>query len=273
MFRFTIDTWLDRYLWPNQVRRLPKPVARFLGGHSPKPVPDYLIWLEILVASFCGIAVIEGVFKSHTVFSHHHSVLIIASYGASAILCFNASQVPLAQPRNVFFGHVLSSVIGVCVQKLFALSAGGKEHYWAGGAFSVAIASVAMSIFNCVHPPGGASALLPCVEEEVRLMGWWYVVYQIVSSLLMIGVACITGNVFRRYPVFWWLPGHMGRLPAPDAETQLPLPVASEKQGVIQSDEATAIQIGPDSITVPAGTSMDELETEWLYTLQKCLPP
>ena len=87
--------------------------------------------------------------------------MILASYGASAILCFNASQVPLAQPRNVLVGHFIASVIGLCIQKLFSLSKTGQDHYWASGALSVAVSSVAMSIGNCIHPPAGASALCP----------------------------------------------------------------------------------------------------------------
>lgn len=277
MFRFTIDKWLDPYLWPSQVHRFPKPMRRLLGGHSPPPAPDYWIWLETLVASFCGIAVIEGVFKSHTAFSEHHAPLIVASYGASAILCFNASQAPLAQPRNALVGHIVSSTLGVCIQKLFLLSQAGRDHYWAGGALSVAVSSVVMSILNCVHPPGGASALLPCLDDRVRAMGWWYLPVQLVSSVLMIAVACISGNVVRKYPVFWWSPATLGRKRSPGTDTspveKQPLAASTLEQGVVQFVKGrTTMEIGPDAILVPEGAALDELELEWLMTLQKCLP-
>ncbi|KAI5952155.1 hypothetical protein KGF57_004160 [Candida theae] len=144
----------------------------------------------------------------HNVFTdHHHAPIILASYGATAILCFNASQVPLAQPRNILLGHFISSTIGMSIQKLFSLSHGGRSNYWASGALSVAVSSVVMAITNTIHPPAGASALLPSIDEQVRSMSWWFLPVQLVSSVLIIAVALITGNVVRMYPVYWWSPG------------------------------------------------------------------
>lgn len=274
MFKFNIDDVLNRFLWPNQVSRFPRPLARFLGGASPRPVSDLWLWLEILVSTFCGISVIEGVFKSHTVFSDHHAPLIIASYGASAILCFNAHGSPLAQPRNVVIGQVLSSVIGICIQKLFLLSSGGRDNYWAGGALSVAILSVAMSVFNCVHPPGGASALLPCADEQIRAMSWWYIPAQLVSSVLMLAVACIFGNIVRSYPVFWWSGGVMGKPQEKvekDAEdiVLLPSSVRSEKSRDLQYVAGLdRIEITSDYINIPIGMELGNLEKDWLTSLQ-----
>lgn len=210
VFKFTIDTILDPYIPRNQVHKLPRPLAHLLGHHKHprKPAPDYLIWLEILISTFAGLSLIMGIFKNHNVLTdHHHAPMILASYGASAILCFNASQAPLAQPRNVFFGHFISAVIGMGIQKLFGLSHYGRLNYWASGALSVAVSSVVMAITNTVHPPAGASALLPSIDDRVRLMSWWFLPLQVITAALIITVALITGNVIRTYPVYWWSPG------------------------------------------------------------------
>lgn len=280
MFKFSVDQFLNPYIWPSQVNRFPKPIRRFIGGSQPKPIPDHLLWLDILVGTFCGIAVIEAVFKLRTVFTQHHAPLIIASYGASAILCFNASVSPLAQPRNVLMGQFVSSVIGVAIEKLFSLSEAGKANYWAGGALSVAVSSVAMTILNCVHPPGGASALLPCASAEVREMGWWYLPAQLVSSVLMLSVACITDNVFRSYPVFWWTAGNVGKPPVVDTKDEESLIVstvssharaASDVPNIKLVPGLKTIEIGEGSILVPANLQLEELESEWLASLQKLL--
>lgn len=205
VFKFTIDKVLDKYVPPSFVPSLPQPFKRLFGGTKQTPKSDYWIWLDILIGSFCGIALIEGTFKSPNIFSDNHNApLIIASYSATAILCFNAISVPLAQPRNIFFGHFFSSLIGVCISKLFSLSTHGQNNYWAAGALSVGISSVLMSILNCVHPPAGASALLPCVDEGIRKMSWWYLPTHLVSSVLIICVSLITNNVLREYPAYWW---------------------------------------------------------------------
>lgn len=262
VFKFTIDNVVNKYIPFLFTHKLPKPIARLLGGHNPKPVADYWIWLEILVSSFVGIALLEGVFKSkHTVFYGHGAPMIIASYGASAILCFNASQAPLAQPRSVFVGHFISSLVGICIQKLFLLSQAGRDNYWASGALSVGVASAIMSILNCVHPPAGASALLPSIDEQIRDMSWWYLPTQLVSSVLMIAVALITGNIIRKYPAYWW------------TATKQELPVVEGKpetkyESVTFVPGINVIEIDKGSIRVPTSVDLSELELEWLEILQ-----
>ncbi|RLV92761.1 Transmembrane protein [Spathaspora sp. JA1] len=296
VFKFTIDDVLNRYIPANRLNRLPYPVSRFLGAHTPTPRHDYLIWLEILVSSFCGIALIEGVFKSHTVFTSHHAPIIIASYGATAILCFNASQAPLAQPRNILVGHFISSLIGVCIQKLFSLSEGGRNHYWASGALSVGVASTAMSILNCVHPPAGASALLPSIDESIQDMSWWYLPAHLVSSVLIICVALIFGNIFRKYPVYWWTPAPVGK-PKPPQEEEKLLPdlertiteqvqasvsrVMTAKSegggaphtegGIMVVPGIRTITITVDNVMVPEEIDFDEIDNNWLEGLQSRL--
>ncbi|KAK6455886.1 HPP family-domain-containing protein [Scheffersomyces xylosifermentans] len=273
VFKFTIDNVLNKYIPENKLKRLPPFIGRFLGAHSPSPRADYLIWLETLIGTFVGLSLLEGVFKSHTVFTKHNAPIIIASYGASAILCFNASQAPLAQPRSVFFGHFLSSLIGLCVQKLFSLSSGGRDHYWASGSLSVAIASVAMSICNCVHPPAGASALLPSIDDEIRSMSWWYLPVQIISSLLIISVACITGNIVRSYPVYWWTPAPLGKKVEPPKEDEKAENISHFStddaiEGITYIPNLTTIQISANEILVPEDLNINEIDVEWIDGLR-----
>lgn len=271
MFRFTIDCWVNKYLWPNQVHKLPLPFRRVLGAHSPKPVADYWIWLEVLISSFCGIGLLEGVFSNSEVFRKHHVHGTVASYGATAILCFNAHQAPLSQPRNVLFGHFLASVIGVCIQKLFLLSSASREHYWASGALSVGILSVMMSIFNCVHPPAGASALLPSIDDATRKMGWWFLPLQLVSSVLILSVALITGNVIRNYPMFWWSPEDLGRRKRVVDVQSTPLPTTKKSldsevahNGITRVKGLRQIEITSSSVKIPEDLNIEWLEMEWL---------
>lgn len=290
MFKFTIDNWLNPYILPNQTRKLPQPLRRFLGGHTPKPVSDHWVWLEILIGTFCGILLLEGVFRSNTVFTAHHVHGILASYGAGAILCFNANMGPLAQPRNVLCGHFVASTIGVGIQRLFALSKSGQDHYYVAGALSVAVLSVVMTILNCVHPPAGASALLPSIDPNIREIGWWYLPVQLVSSVLMISAAAITGNVIRVYPTFWWTSGKVGKQQKQSTEEQEAEKQAAmnleplekihttesesyrrdkEKRYGVTFTDGPTIEITKDDILLPRGIQFDELAYGWLETLQR----
>ena len=68
VFKFTIDNVLNKYIPRNRLSRLPRPIARLLGAHKDKPAADYFIWLEILIGTFAGVALLEGVFKSPNIF-------------------------------------------------------------------------------------------------------------------------------------------------------------------------------------------------------------
>ncbi|KAI5960738.1 uncharacterized protein KGF55_004308 [Candida pseudojiufengensis] len=315
VFKFSVDDLFDNHLPPSQLYKFPRVLSFFLGYHKPphKPANDYWIWLEILIGSFCGLSLIMGIFKSPNIFSeYHHAPIILASYGASAILCFNASQVPLAQPRNVLVGHFLSACIGMGIQKLFYLSEGGRDHMWASAAISVSISSVIMSICNCIHPPAGASAILPSIDEQVRLMSWWYLPVQLISSSLIITVACITGNIVRSYPVYWWSAGagleqkkqRMAKLTASDEETKIDsneeidksgkekeevdnssnsddmlyhpetnnlIPVRTNETGINRYKNENKIIITSTSISVPENLDLEEVERDFLLSIQSKL--
>ena len=72
----------------------------------------YWPWLT----SFVGIAVLAGI--GTLFFSGRDLELMIGSFGASAVLIFGAIFSPLAQPRNLVGGHVLSARVGVLCWKL-----------------------------------------------------------------------------------------------------------------------------------------------------------
>lgn len=281
VFKFTVDNLTNRFIPSNQTNKLPGFIRHFLGNHKANPQSDYLIWLEVLISSFCGIGLLEGIFKSQTVFTGHHAPMIIASYGATAILCFNANQAPLSQPRNIFWGHFISSLVGICIQKLFSLGSGGRDNYWASGALSVGVASILMSIFNCVHPPAGASALLPSVDSEIQMMSWWYLPVQIISSLLIITVACITGNIIRSYPQYWWTPADVGnkkqqqqnqeqenKLEVKQKNTEEEEKFGVDVESLIYSETRDSINITSESIIIPKNIELTELDLEWLESFR-----
>ena len=83
---------------------------------------------------------------------------IIAPFGASAVLIYSAVASPLAQPRNVVLGHLVSGVIAITVCNLFDTSV-------ASTVLAVTVAIVAMMLLDAVHPPGGATALLCMLQN------------------------------------------------------------------------------------------------------------
>jgi CBS domain-containing membrane protein len=85
--------------------------------------------------------------------------LIVAPIGASAVLLFAVPSSPLAQPWPIIGGNVLSALVGISVGQ-----AVGDPVLATGVA--VALAILVMSMTHCLHPPGGAVALMTVMATQ-----------------------------------------------------------------------------------------------------------
>lgn len=159
-------------------------------------------WLDVFwsyIGGFLGMAAI--VWLDTWLFAGTDLVLVIGSFGASSVLAYGAIQSPLAQPRNLVGGHIVSAIAGVACYKLFYAIP------WLAAATSVATAIVAMQITRTIHPPGGATALIAVIgSEQIHRLGWLYVLIPATlgSSILLI-VALLINNIprHRHYPTAW----------------------------------------------------------------------
>ena len=85
--------------------------------------------------------------------AHPAAPWLVAPIGASAVLVFALPASPFAQPWSVVGGNTLSALVGIaCVQLLGVVP-------WAA-ALAVGLAILLMFALRCLHPPGGACALL-----------------------------------------------------------------------------------------------------------------
>ena len=129
-------------------------------------------------------------------------LMIIGSFGASAVLIYGAIKSPLAQPRNLLGGHVISALVGVTAFKLLT------PHLWLAAALAVSVSIAVMHATKTLHPPGGATALIAVISgAKVHNLGYLYVLVPVAGgALIMLAVALLINNLAprRRYPEFWW---------------------------------------------------------------------
>lgn len=132
-----------------------------------------------LVGSFFGISVAAYLSLNYNM------ALLVPSFGASAVLLYAASHVPMAQPKNVIGGHMVSAVIGVTVYKICGLS-------WWTLALGVALAIVAMMVTDTLHPPGGATAFAAIYSQQDFL----FVIKPVgIGVVILVGIALILHRV------------------------------------------------------------------------------
>ncbi|KAL8807155.1 MAG: hypothetical protein Q9182_000837 [Xanthomendoza sp. 2 TL-2023] len=193
---------------------LPLSLRHFLGHRPTPPSPSpreqrYKIHTWSFIGAFAGLAILQLLFGRIGYFIERRVPAVVASYGASAVLCYGAIETPLAQPRALVLGHVLSATSAISIVKLFALL--GPTRYaslqWLAGSLATAVAIVLMQVTDTTHPPAGATALLAAIDEDVRGLGWYLLPVVLLSSVLVLVTALLVNNIQRRYPVFWIQPG------------------------------------------------------------------
>ncbi len=151
------------------------------------------------IGAFLGIAAVALI--NYHLFKGTDLVMIIGSFGASAVLIYGAIRSPLAQPRNFMGGHIFSAIIGVMSYNLL------NNHMWLAASFAVATAIAVMHATKTLHPPGGATALIAVIgSQKIHDLGYFYAVIPVgLGAAVMLAVALLVNNIpkNRRYPEFW----------------------------------------------------------------------
>ena len=129
-------------------------------------------------------------------------MLIIGSMGASAVLVYGAIKSPLAQPRNLIGGHVISGLVGVLSFPLL------PNNILLSSASQCRLAIAAMGLTKTLHPPGGATALIAVIGgDKIHNLGFLYpFVPAGAGALVLLIVALISNNMARnrKYPEYWF---------------------------------------------------------------------
>lgn len=103
-------------------------------------------------------------------------VLLMAPFGATAVLVFGLPESPLAQPKNVIAGHLLTALIGVCFVEFVGVTPLTL-------ALATGLAVSAMLLTNTTHPPAGANPLLVMLTGQ----SWFF----LISPVLLGAIALV----------------------------------------------------------------------------------
>jgi CBS-domain-containing membrane protein len=163
------------------------------------PVQDQTFTWKIALSTglgcFVGLLAVGAI--SRAVVGSEHALYIAAYMGAAAVLIFAAPHSPLSQPWPLLGGHVVSALVGVSCRGLI-------PDMLLASASAVALALLAMQVLRCVHPPGGAAAMIAVLGgSAVHELGYWYVLVPVgLNALVMLVLALVINNLIpgRRYP-------------------------------------------------------------------------
>ena len=119
-------------------------------------------------------------------------IWLIPPFGATLVLVMSVHESPLAQPKNIFFGHVLSGLSGLIIITLI-----GSNIYCLG--LGVGLAIFIMMVTNTVHPPAGGNPLIVILGDQ----NLSFILMPLAAgSVIIILFAVIYNRIFRRtYPL------------------------------------------------------------------------
>ncbi|WP_260843226.1 HPP family protein [Sedimenticola selenatireducens] len=175
----------------------PSRLLGYLSDNNAHPTSHAEKWISAgggLVSVFMILLI------SQQVLDMHGTTLVVASMSASAVLLFAVPHGAMSQPWAVLGGHIISALIGVTVARWI-------ESPLMASAIAVSLSIVVMHYLNCLHPPGGATALVAVLGgSAVQEMGYSYAVTPVLANAVILLTIAMIFNypfIWRRYPQAW----------------------------------------------------------------------
>ena len=145
-------------------------------------------------------SILAGIFSIITIgiltfltYKTEFGIFLLASFGSSMVLLYGYPESPFAQPKNVFFGHFVTAIVGLIVLHFVPLPLFITIPLAVG--FGVGL----MILFNVTHPPAGGNPIIIIIGS----VSFDYLLSPVISGSIIIIISAIIINRFilkKSYP-------------------------------------------------------------------------
>jgi len=119
---------------------------------------------------------------------------LAGSFGSSMVLLFGFPESPFAQPKNVFFGHLITALVGVIFVNYIPLP------IYINIALAVGAGIFFMILLNVVHPPAGGNPIIVIIGS----VSYEYLINPIIFGCIIILLIAVLVNKYflkKNYPL------------------------------------------------------------------------
>tara|TARA_B100001093_G_scaffold519564_1_gene609164 strand:- start:2024 stop:2488 length:465 start_codon:yes stop_codon:yes gene_type:complete len=119
-------------------------------------------------------------------------IWLMFSFGATVFLVFVLYELETAQPKNIFFGHLVSILVGVIFNETIGIS------FYSLG-LSVGLAIILMVYFKIMHPPAASNPIVALFMD----LSFDYILFPVMTGTVLIILMSILINKIvlkRNYP-------------------------------------------------------------------------
>jgi CBS-domain-containing membrane protein len=146
-------------------------------------------------------ALIAGFFSAFTIgvltvltYKSTLGYFLAGSFGSSMVLLFGFPESPFAQPKNVFFGHLITALVGVIFVNYIPLP------IYINIALAVGTGIFFMILLNVVHPPAGGNPIIVIIGSA----SYDFLISPIIFGCIIILLLAVLINKFvlkKDYPL------------------------------------------------------------------------
>ena len=123
-------------------------------------------------------------------------LFLIASFGSTMVLLYGYPESPFAQPKNIFFGHLVTAVVGIAVLNFIPLP------IYITIPLAVGLGVGLMIFLDVTHPPAGGNPIIVIIGS----VSYDYLLSPIILGSIIVLIFGILVNKFvlkKKYPQKW----------------------------------------------------------------------
>ncbi len=148
-------------------------------------------------------ATIAGLFSFITIavltfltYKTEFGIFLIASFGSTMVLLYGYPESPFAQPKNIFFGHLVTSITGLFVLYFIPLP------LYINLPLAVGAGVAFMILLKITHPPAGGNPIIVIIGS----VSLDYIINPIISGTIIVLIFGVVLNrliLKKKYPLKW----------------------------------------------------------------------